>query len=144
MANSYKLFFKNGVVVTVDNVESETEVDVTVYDGTNYRDLFDATTVGTAIDSWSPSVGHPFELAQDPVTAPTGALSDAILKTSPLGVDTYNSLPDNISHIVPRNEAKKRSRVKLWSGAGGTGTLLYSAWSDRLDSWGVAESFETL
>lgn len=143
MAETYKLFFKNGIVVTVENVASETTTDDTVYDLTNYRDLFDATTAGGTIDGWAPSVGEPFKIARDPANAPTGALSDAIIHTSDLTED-YHSLPDNISHIVPRNEAKKRSKIKLWSGAGGTGTLLYSAWSDRLDSWGVAVSFEVL
>lgn len=142
MAETYKLFFKNGIVVTVENVASETTTDDTVYDLTNYRDDFGAVDNGAAVD-WNATANPGFLIGTDPVSAPSGALADGIIHQTGVS-ETYYSLPDKVSHIVPRNEAKKRSKIKLWSGAGGTGTLLYSAWSDRLDSWGVADSFEVL
>lgn len=139
---TYRLIFKNRIVVVVPDIVSETEVDEEVYDLTNYRDDVSNGAANTNVHNHN-IYNETGASSVAPSNPPTGDLSDAILLNSvPATKVNYISTSDVASHIPPRNEMKKRTKLKLWSAAGGTGTLLYSAWSDLLQSWGVATSEE--
>jgi hypothetical protein len=128
MPQNYTIRMRDGTVTTVQDVESETVVQQEVYDLTNYRDTIDAAFTGEPLASYS--------IPSDPVNPPTTALSDAIIEqVTGSGTGTFTPLSDNVSHIPPRNEAKKRSRLKLWSEAGGTGDCLFAGWLDRIEAY---------
>lgn len=156
---TYILIFKNRIKVTVPDVVSETEVDEEVYDLTNYRD----DVSNGAQNSDSPEGPHVHKLWENSETgspgtaddlenppALPGAVSPGILiqnTNDDSGAETINTrayyaISDPAAHIAPRNEMKMRTKLKLWSAAAGGGTLLYSAWSDRLESWGAATEAE--
>lgn len=105
-AQTYYLRFKDGSVTSVASVVSETFEDKTIYDTTNYRDELDAAFLGRAIAATTTA---PFASGNPPEGA-----------------------SDSINHTAPRNEAKKRSRICLWSGSSGSGDLLGWAWTDEL------------
>jgi hypothetical protein len=130
MPQNYTIRMRDGTVTTVQDVESETVVQQEVYDLTNYRDIVDAAFKGAAL------VENDFELnvlPSSPDNPPTGDLADGIISTGP-SINFY-SISDNIAKIPPRNEAKKRSRLKLWSEAGGTGDCLFAGWLDRIEAY---------
>jgi hypothetical protein len=130
MPQNYTIRMRDGTVTTVQDVESETVVQQEVYDLTNYRDIADAAFKGAALVN----VDEEFNaLPSSPDTDPTGALADAIISSG--AGTTFTSLSDNVSHVPPRNEAKKRSRLKLWSEAGGTGDCLFAGWLDRIEAY---------
>lgn len=127
MAQNYTVRMKDGTITLVDNVVSETIVHEEVYDLTNYRDIVDSAFAGAAISD--------FNIPDNPVNAPTGDLADGIIHTSSGGTEGYASISDPVSHIPPRNEAKKRSRLKLWSNVTGTGEILFAGWIDRIEGY---------
>ena len=45
---------------------------------------------------------------------------------------------DAVAHIPPRNEAKMRTMIRLWSDSSGTGNVLYSGWADEIVSFSLA------
>lgn len=103
-AQNYTIQLINGTQTTVQSVLSETFEDKEVFDLTNYRNELDAGYLGR---QWSDSGSF--------------AASDFAEESD----DRYNA-------VVPFNEMKKRTRYVLWSGAVGTGDILFWAWFDQI------------
>jgi hypothetical protein len=129
MAQNYTIRMRDGTVTTVEGVESETVVQEEVYDLTNYRDIIDAQFAGASFATTSV-----YQIPVDPINAPTGDLSDGIIHTTLAG-ENYQSISDNVAKIPPKNEAKKRSRLKLWDQAAGAGECLFAGWIDRIEAY---------
>jgi hypothetical protein len=137
--STYKLTFKNRLVVTIADVLSETEVDAEVYDLTNYRD--DISGGGGSLSHVATAYTDNADNIDNAADATSTALPSVLYRKASAPYE-YTSISDALAHVAPRHEKKKRTKLKLWSGAGGTGNLLYSAWTDRLESWGVATTVE--
>ena len=54
------------------------------------------------------------------------------------GLGDVKTATDEVSHIPPRHELKKRTQIRLWSGASGTGNVLYAGWADEIVSFSLA------
>ncbi len=114
-------------------VASETYVDLPNYDNGNYRDEFFAQSVA--------DVNTPTAF---PIKLNVNAVADApyLVKTTDTGTDTTASInpgvstaDDKVLHVPPRNEAKKRTLIKFWSAASGTGDQLGEVWADKFVQW---------
>jgi hypothetical protein len=110
-------------------------LDVTNYDNTNYRDDFfdpqnSTSNLTVALGGSATATGY--------VTKGTeaGAFTDGNLGGSGM---TVNSASDPVAHIPPRHESKQRTLLRLWSGASGTGNVLYAGWADQVVSFSLAE-----
>lgn len=109
-------------------------LDVKNFDSSNYRDDFFNTNSGDS--------NILVELGGNII--PT----DYIVKGTEAGAFTDGSIggaghivqsgTDALMHIPPRNEAKMRTQIRLWSGASGTGNVLYAGWADEIVSMSLA------
>ncbi len=95
---------KKGFKTQVTNVKSITYVDVTMFDLGNYRDdpqgLINTPVTGAAVTNPA-----------------THALSETYIGSSTL---VAAGVSDVVSHTAPRNESKKWTQIRFWSGKAGT------------------------
>lgn len=118
----------------IANVKSCDALDVENYDNSNYRDDFFNTKSGE--NNVLIEVGG------------SASATDYVTKATEAGVFTdgsvggagnrVNSAIDAVAHIPPRNEAKMRTMIRLWSDSSGTGNVLYSGWADEIVSFSLA------
>lgn len=129
-ADNYVLLLRNGIQTAVPGVQSETAEDVQLFNGKNYRDIVDATTMGTgrtlAINQGANGV---VITNGEQTTFPT-ILSGAITFQTPS--DPHFEESDVITHTAPRPEESTRTRLLWWSGATGTGNVVAWAWADQV------------
>lgn len=116
MAQNYTVRMRDGTVTEVADVASETTVDEEVYDLANYRNELDASTLGRA---WT-----------------TATFAG---ETTPATLAVAEARDDRVNAVVPRPELKKRTRLFLWSAAGGTGDILFAGWLDRIEAYSTGE-----
>lgn len=119
----------------IAGVKSCDALDVENYDNSNYRDdFFNAKTGGSNIL---------VDIAGS--TTPT----NYVVKSTEAGVETIESIQgtggasvqsatDAALHVAPRNEAKMRTQIRLWSGTPGSSDVLYSGWADEIVSFSLA------
>lgn len=120
----------------IEGVLSCDSIDVDNYDNSNYRDTFfdpaqsDSNLIIT--------VGAKAN-ATDYVTKGTegGVFTDGAIGGGG-GLGDVKTATDEVSHIPPRHELKKRTQIRLWSGASGTGNVLYAGWADEIVSFSLA------
>lgn len=105
-------------------VVSETYVDLPNYDNGNFRDEF---TPFSNIAVLNTNVATAIPYLVKSTTA--GAITSASIPAATITGD------DRLMHIDPRNELKKRTMIKFWSGAAGTGDQLGEVWADRFVQW---------
>lgn len=110
-------------------------LDVTNYDNTNYRDdFFDPknSTSNLTVELGGSATATSY------VTKGTeaGAFTNGDLGG---GGKTVRAASDPVVHIPPRHESKQRTLLRLWSGANGTGDVLYAGWADQVVSISLAE-----
>lgn len=100
----------------VDGVMSCSMLDINTFDGTNYEGDTVVTTAGT----------------------------DNVSGTTPSGDKTQSTTStDTPVTPSPSPETRKRSLLKFWSGATGTGNVLYSVWADKFISFEVSATAPT-
>lgn len=118
----------------IAGVMSCDSMDVSNFDNSNYRDDFFSTKAGET--NVLVEVGGSV-LATDYITKATeaGVFTDGSVGGTG---NMVKSAIDAVAHIPPRNEAKKRTQIRLWSGASGTGNVLYSGWADEIVSFSLA------
>lgn len=109
-------------------------LDVKNYDNSNYRDdFFNTKSSGSNLLS---EIGGTV-LATDYIVkgTETGTFTDGTIGGTG---NTVQSGTDALMHIPPRNEAKMRTQIRLWSGTSGTGNVLYAGWADEIVSFSFA------
>lgn len=118
----------------IAGVMSCDSMDVSNFDNSNYRDDFFNTKSG--LTNVLVEVGG----AASPIDYITKATEAGIFTDGSVGGagNTVQSAIDAVSHIPPRHEEKKRTQIRLWSGASGTGNVLYSGWADEIVSFSLA------
>lgn len=113
-AQTYNVRMKDGTTTIVTGVLSETVVHEEQYNMENYRNELDAAYLGRAWD--------------------TATFSG---ETTPATTAIAESRDDRVNAVVPYPELFKRSRLNLWSGAGGTGDRLFFGWCDQILSYSI-------
>lgn len=117
---TYTVLHKGRITTSVKGALSHTYADEDVYDGTNFRNELDASYLGrewaTVAIAW----------ATPPATGQVAEASD-----------------DRLRNVDPHNELKKRTKLIIWSGAAGTGDVLFEGWADRIESFSIGE-YQTL
>ncbi len=130
MPLTYNVLQKGRITTQVKNALSHTYVDQDEYDATNYRNELDASYIGRPwiIDQTSSSPGDTNVFSQ---TSPmTGAPPwDGVSNQDAEAMD------DRLNAEEPRNELKKRTKLIIWAGAGGTGDILFEGWADQIISF---------
>lgn len=114
---------------------SRTLVDEPNYDNGNYRDEF----LPQVVDDVNAILANSSGLKLNDTI---GTNESYLTKTSEAGAITVATIPplhmaidDKVLHIAPRNEVKKRTIMKFWSAAGGTGDQLGEIWADKFIQW---------
>lgn len=118
----------------IDDVMSCDSIDLDVYDASNYRDDFfdpkgSASNLLVEMAGASPATGYVVKGGEAGVFTDGSLGNDGVL---------VKSATDAVTHIPPRQEMKTRTLLRLWTGASGTGTVLYSVWADELVSFSTA------
>ena len=124
----------------VEGVMSADTIVVDVYDTDNYRDdFFNTATAGNLLLKMSVGTSGGADGEMLTQTNP-----DSATFTESSGTHGLFSVPDSVSHTSPRQELKKRTLIRYWSGpydvgsSSGTGNILFHVWADELT--GVSKS----
>lgn len=104
---------------------SETAVDETIYDASTYRD--DPVQL---LNLPAPGLEASFTSNQN--------LRDTYVGSAAL---VATGLSDLVSHTAPRFHAKKRTMMKWWDAAGGTGNVVGKCWADQFIGYGDEATF---
>lgn len=130
---------KSGLVAGVFSCSS---ADIDTFDGTTYRDAGLQLPAGSAFASATGILSLTgSNAAQSYVVADTTAGAAPTLSAVPasgtanVAITTTN---DDLLHIPPRSTPLKRTLLKFWSAATGTGNVLYAVWADRFISFEVS------
>ncbi len=138
MALNYTILHKNRITTTVSGALSHTYADQDEYDTSNYRNELDASYMGrpwvTSSTSSSPGETNVFEQE----SKMTGAQPW-------VGTTTQDAeaMDDRLNAVAPFPELKKRTKLIIWDGAGGTGNVLFEGWADRIESFSIG-TYQTL
>jgi len=119
---------------SIDGVMSCDALDVENFDNSNYRDDFFNTKSGGSnilVELGGSATATDYIVKG----TETGTFTDGAIGGTG---NTVQSATDAASHIPPRNEAKMRTQIRLWSGASGTGNVLYAGWADEIVSMSLA------
>lgn len=111
--------------LTITGALSETAVDETIYDGTTYRD--DPTQL---LNVPAPGVEANFTAGDAQRGTYTGSNSFVAA-----------GVADPVAHVAPRFHAKKRTMMKWWDGAAGTGNVVGKCWADQFIGYGDSAQF---
>ena len=143
----------------ITGVQSCGQLDLTYYDGENYRDDFTGSVYALATTGTNPSiqsgqtvpVAYPFSTPADlstggggsPVYYPANLIihTDGAGATAPASQAITSediSMTDAAMHVPPRNEQKKQTLLTFFSGANCTGNVLYSLPEDQFKGYSLA------
>ncbi len=128
MSLTYNVLQKGRITTQVKNALSHTYDDQDEYDATNYRNELDASYLGRAwVMDTDTTAGDIAQSSQMQGVPPwDGNVSTA---------QDAESMDDRLNAEEPRNELKKRTKLIIWSGAGGTGDILFEGWADQIISF---------
>ena len=128
----------------IDGIQCCDALDVDNYDETNYRDTFFSTATGKnlIVDLLGNAAGD-VKFLEDTTAAAvftTGDLGTAAPVTGPY----IYSATDEVMHVPPRPELKKRTMLRFWSGpfdngtSSGTGDVVAACWADEFRAFSKA------
>lgn len=133
MPTNYQYYNKIGkLTVTVLNVESMTEEDIELYDGSTYRDTTDSNFAGRAATGFLWSEDDSILVGVADKNGPHFVQSGNANLDNPIPLDPIVGESDEVTHTPPHFWQKTRSRKVFWSGAAGTGVRLSEAWLDEI------------